>query len=262
VRERTSELIAANERLSAQWERLRKANNFKSEILGKVAHDLKNPLGVILGRAEILGELAGAKKTLADEEVAAQLAHIRRSAENLIGMVDSLLSEAMTDALDIAIRREPVNIPLLVREVADASRMMSDRKEQALAVATPKLLTVSGDHDRLREAIDNLVSNAIKYTPHGGHIHLAVAREGSEAVIRVGDDGPGLSPEDLSRLFGRFQRLSAKPTGGEGSTGLGLSIVKRIVELHGGRITAESGGPGRGTTFTITLPLAQGARAA
>jgi signal transduction histidine kinase len=262
VRERTSELIAANERLSAQWERLRKANNFKSEILGKVAHDLKNPLGVILGRAEILGELAGAKKTLADEEVAAQLAHIRRSAENLIGMVDSLLSEAMTDALDIAIRREPVNIPLLVREVADASRMMSDRKEQALAVATPKLLTVSGDHDRLREAIDNLVSNAIKYTPHGGHIHLAVAREGSEAVIRVGDDGPGLSPEDLSRLFGRFQRLSAKPTGGEGSTGLGLSIVKRIVELHGGRITAESGGPGRGTTFTITLPLVQGARAA
>ena len=204
VEERTRQLTAANRRLAAQWERLRRANHFKSEILGKVAHDLKNPLGVILGRTEILAELSAAE---GGAKVTAQADHIRQSAQRLINMVDTLLADAMADALDITIRREPVDIPVLVKEVVDASRPLTDRKEQAIAVATPKKLTVSGDHDRLREAIDNLVSNAIKYTPLGGHIQLAVAREGSDAVIRVGDNGPGLSPEDLSRLFGRFQRL-------------------------------------------------------
>ena len=109
------------------------------------------------------------------------------------------------------------------------------------------------DPDRLREAVDNLVSNAIKYSPTGGKIELVVTRQDDGTVISVRDEGAGLSPEDISRLFGRFQRLSAKPTGGESSTGLGLSIVKRIVELHGGPIAAESAGPGRGATFTITL---------
>ena len=258
VEERTRQLTNVNRRLASQGEHLRRANHFKSEILGKVAHDLKNPLGVIMGRTEILGELVADD----NEKVGAQVTHIRQSAQYLIDMVDTLLADAMADALAITIRREPVNIPVLVKEVVDASRQLTDRKQQAIAVATPKSLTVNGDHDRLREAIDNLVSNAIKYTPAGGHIQLAVAREGSDAIVRVGDNGPGLSPEDLSRLFGRFQRLSAKPTAGESSTGLGLSIVKHIVELHGGRITAESPGPGRGTVFTISLPLQPDARAA
>jgi signal transduction histidine kinase len=112
------------------------------------------------------------------------------------------------------------------------------------------------DADRIREAIDNLLSNAIKYSPPGGHIELLVSRGESGTTIQVRDEGAGLSPEDLSRLYGRFQRLSAKPTAGESSTGLGLSIVKRIVDLHGGSIDAESGGPGLGTTFILTLPAA------
>jgi signal transduction histidine kinase len=87
---------------------------------------------------------------------------------------------------------------------------------------------------------------------------MSVGRSGDDTVVRVSDNGPGLSPEDMGRLFGRFQRLSAKPTAGESSTGLGLSIVKRIVELHGGQITAESLGPGSGTTFTIALPAETG----
>ena len=103
------------------------------------------------------------------------------------------------------------------------------------------------DADRMRDAIDNLVSNAIKYSPIGGAIDLMVGREGDNIDgPGQGSRAPGLSPEDISRLFGRFQRLSAKPTGGESSTGLGLSIVKRIVDLHGGRITVESAGPGHG----------------
>ena len=90
----------------------------------------------------------------------------------------------------------------------------------------------------------------------GGKITVAVSHEGDDTVIRIADQGPGLSPEDLGRLFGRFQRLSAKPTAGESSTGLGLSIVKRIIDMHGGEVTAHSGGPGQGSTFTITLPVA------
>jgi signal transduction histidine kinase len=102
------------------------------------------------------------------------------------------------------------------------------------------------------------VSNAIKYSPAGGRIELAMEAAGDQVIIRVRDEGPGLTEEDISRVFGRFQRLSARPTGGERSTGLGLSIVKRIVELHGGRISAQSDGPGRGATFTILLPAANG----
>ena len=91
----------------------------------------------------------------------------------------------------------------------------------------------------------------------GGKILVTVAREDDNTVIRVADQGQGLSPEDLGRLFGRFQRLSAKPTAGESSTGLGLSIVKRIIDMHGGEVTAESDGPGKGSTFTITLPATE-----
>jgi signal transduction histidine kinase len=111
------------------------------------------------------------------------------------------------------------------------------------------------DADRIREAIDNLVSNAVKYSPLGGAIDIMVTQEPETICIQVKDQGAGLSPEDLSRLFGRFQRLSAKPTAGETSTGLGLSIVKRIVDLHGGRVTVESAGPAKGATFNMQLPV-------
>jgi signal transduction histidine kinase/DNA-binding NarL/FixJ family response regulator len=254
VAERTRELTVANRRLSSQWERLRRANAFKSEILGKVAHDLKNPLGVITGRTEMMADFLQATPISADK-VRSQIKHIRDSAERLIGMVDSLLTDAMADALNISIRHEPIDVPALVTEVVEASRPLLDKKRQGIEVDAPESLTVSGDPDRLREAIDNLVSNAIKYSPIGGRIAMSVHAQGDDAMIRVSDNGPGLSPEDMSRLFGRFQRLSAKPTAGESSTGLGLSIVKRIVELHGGQITVESGGPGSGTTFTLALPL-------
>ena len=91
----------------------------------------------------------------------------------------------------------------------------------------------------------------------GGKITVSVNHEGSNTVVRISDEGAGLSPEDLGRLFGRFQRLSAKPTAGESSTGLGLSIVKRIIDMHGGHVTADSPGPGQGSTFTVTLPAAE-----
>ena len=254
VAARTQDLTNANRRLAAQWARLRQANAFKSEILGTVAHDLKNPLGVILGRTEILKEMIASAGAL-DENVNAQVAYIRDAANRLTEMVDDLVSDAMADALDITIRREPVDISVLVQEVAEANRPIAARKEQSITVIAPPDHAAMCDSDRIRDAIDNLVSNAIKYSPIGGAIDLLVAREAGGILVQVRDQGAGLSPEDISRLFGRFQRLSAKPTAGETSTGLGLSIVKRIVDLHGGRIAVESAAPGKGATFKMTLPV-------
>ncbi|MCK1756842.1 DUF3369 domain-containing protein [Bradyrhizobium sp. 137] len=255
VAQRTRALMQANRRLSAQWLRLQRANGFKNEILGTVAHDLKNPLGVILGRTEMLKELISTGAS--ESGVVAQVDHIRDATKRLTTMVDHLISDAMADAFDITIRREPVDVAALVKEVADANQPLAVNKQQTISVAAPPNIVTMCDTDRIREAIDNLISNAIKYSPIGGKITVAVTHEGTETTVRVSDEGAGLSPEDLGRLFGRFQRLSAKPTAGESSTGLGLSIVKRIIDMHGGEVTANSDGPGKGSTFTITLPATE-----
>ncbi|CCE09255.1 two-component system regulator: response regulator receiver (N-terminal) and histidine kinase (C-terminal) [Bradyrhizobium sp. STM 3843] len=255
VAQRTRALMQANRRLSAQWLRLQRANGFKNEILGTVAHDLKNPLGVIMGRTEMLTELiaTGASK----DGTTAQIEHIRDAAKRLTSMVDHLISDAMADAFDITIRRESVDIAALAHEVVEANQPLAHNKQQIISVSAPAHLPTMCDTDRIREAIDNLLSNAIKYSPIGGRIGVEVKGDEDNAVISISDQGAGLSPEDLGRLFGRFQRLSAKPTAGESSTGLGLSIVKRIVDMHGGEVTAKSDGPGQGSTFTIMLPTAE-----
>jgi signal transduction histidine kinase/CheY-like chemotaxis protein len=255
VAQRTRALMQANRRLSAQWLRLQRANGFKNEILGTVAHDLKNPLGVILGRTEMLTELI--TTSASKESITAQIDHIRDATRRLTSMVDHLISDAMADAFDITIRREAVDIAALAGEVAEANQPLALNKQQTISVSAPPNVVTMCDTDRIREAIDNLVSNAIKYSPIGGKISVFVNNKGENTVIRVTDQGQGLSPEDLGRLFGRFQRLSAKPTAGESSTGLGLSIVKRIIDMHGGEVTAESNGPGLGSTFTITLPATE-----
>jgi len=210
---------------------------------------------VILGRTEMLKELISGAMGSKEGSIA-QVDHIRDATKRLTSMVDHLISDAMADAFDITIRREPVDIAALVTEIVESNRPSAANKQQTLDVTAPSGRMTSCDGDRMREAIDNLVSNAIKYSPIGGKITVAVDHDDTQALIRVTDQGAGLSPEDIGRLFGRIQRLSAKPTGGESSTGLGLSIVKRIVDMHGGKVTAESAGPGEGATFTISLPEA------
>jgi signal transduction histidine kinase/CheY-like chemotaxis protein len=259
VVQRTHELTMANERLAGQEEQLRHANKFKNDILGIVAHDLKNPLGVILGRTEMLSDLLSLDPPQLDQ-ARSQLEHVRLSARRLTEMVDTLIADAKSDALDIRLRQQPLDLATLVDEAASANRPLAERKGQTIRVSGEKRVDTTGDHARLREAVDNLVSNAIKYSPPGTGIDISLARQDGTASIKVKDQGLGLSPEDMSRLFGRFQRLSAKPTAGESSTGLGLSIAKRIVELHGGTIQASSEGPGRGATFEIVLPAGEESR--
>ena len=254
VEERTRELSLANARLATQWDRLRRANAFKREMIGTVAHDLKNPLGVVMGRAEMLKDIIG-MTPLNAELAREQIKHMGDSGRRMLGMVDTLLADAMEDALDINLRLEALDLAALVREVVDSARQAAEKKQQTVTVTAPERLTVKADTDRLWEAIENLVSNAIKYTQPAGRIEVVVERQGESARVLVRDNGQGLSPEDVTRVFGRFQRLSAKPTGGESSTGLGLSIVKKIVDLHGGEVSAESPGPQKGATFIVTLPL-------
>jgi signal transduction histidine kinase/DNA-binding NarL/FixJ family response regulator len=253
VAERTRELTNANDRLASRWAELQKVNAFKNDILSTVAHDLRNPLGVILGRAEMLNSML--EPGPASENLVAQIDHISKAARDLSEMVSELLSDAMADAMDIQIRKEIANVAALAAEQCATNQPLAAKKNQKLVLSAPDKLSASCDADRLREAIDNLISNAIKYSPQHSTIRVSVTQQAKGITISVADEGPGLSPEDVSRLFGRFQRLSAKPTGGESSTGLGLSIVKRIANLHGGTVDAQSSGPGTGTTFAIRLPV-------
>ncbi len=246
--------IRLEERVAQRTDELDRANAFKTEVLGIVAHDLKNPLSVILGRADMLGQQV-TRDPLPIDNIRKQVDQITQSARRMTAMIDALIKEAMDDALDIAIRRYPLDLARLLRSVTESNAPLAERKSQVISVETPATVPISADYDRLREAVDNLVSNAIKYTPKGGRIRISANLEGETAVISVSDTGPGLSEDDRSRLFKRFQRLSAQPTGGESSTGLGLSIVKRIVDLHGGSISAEKASAEGGTTFRIELPL-------
>src|SRR5262249_4729586 len=152
------------------------------------------------------------------EKLRDQLGHIRASATQLTDLVNDLISDAMMDALDIAIRREPIDLALMLGEILNANRALAEKKNQTLHLVSRPRRMVNCDPERLREAVDNLVSNAIKYSPVGGNIELSMSDDHNETVISVKDEGAGFSLADISRLFGRFQRLSAKPTGGESST--------------------------------------------
>ncbi|WP_082652407.1 DUF3369 domain-containing protein [Aureimonas sp. AU12] len=258
VRRRTAELAASNERLEARETQLKRVNAFKNEILGTIAHDLKNPLAVILGRAEMLQALADRLGEGVGEDVAepfrVEIRHVRGAAERLTRAVDRSMADAMADAMDIAVEARVVDLGPLVAEIVERNAGLAAAKSQNVRRRIAAPLWAFCDPDRIAEAIDNLVGNAVKYTPAGGTIEItAEVREGGIA-IGVCDSGPGLRPDDLLRLFGRFQRLSAQPTGGESATGLGLSIARKIAELHGGRIEAAETGPLGGALFTLVLP--------
>lgn len=255
VARRTLELANANERLNAQGAQLKRVNAFKNEILGTIAHDLKNPIAVILGRSEMMTSMMEQLDDAMRERFAKQVGHIRNSAERMTRIVDMSIADALADALDITVERSPVDLSAITAATAELSRALAENKRQTLTVAADAPLEVEGDPDRLAEAIDNLVSNAMKYAPVGGEIRVEAARHGDQAKVTVSDSGPGLNQQDIVRLFGRFQRLSAQPTAGESSTGLGLSIVRKIVELHHGEIVVEESGPLGGASFAILLPV-------
>jgi signal transduction histidine kinase len=251
------DLAAANRELEARNQALRRLNDVKSEFLGAAAHDLKNPLGVVMGLSEILIEQLEdmrAREPALAAEVIERAGLIRTSAEHMSVLVGQLLDTVALESGQVRLRPQRVDVSSLAAAVVDAHRPRAAVKRIALDLETRGPCSARLDPDRAWEILDNLVSNALKFSPSGSRVWVRVApRDGGGVGLEVKDEGPGLTAADRERVFGRFQRLSARPTGGESSTGLGLSIVKTLVELHGGAIGVESE-PGAGATFAVDLP--------
>lgn len=224
----------------------------KTRLLGITSHDLKGPLRSIVRAAEQI-EAAPDDR----EKVLRHARLMRGTSEQMFTLVRDLIDVAALEAGQLRLERALVDVRALAAEVVAAHEPRAQEKEQpfTFSASAAASFMVSADRGRLRQAIDNLVGNAIKFTPVGRAVRVTLAREADIVRFVVQDEGPGLTPEDYARLFQPFQLLSALPTGGESSTGLGLSIAREIVALHGGQLIVDSV-PGEGATFSIELPAA------
>lgn len=226
------------------------AGVLKTRLLAVASHDLKGPLRSIVRGAESITQQAADPVAVA---ASAQL--VRGNAERMFELVRDLLDLAAIEGGNLQLQKTTFDLGQLAGEVANRHASRAAEKGQTLVVdpSGEGGLQVFGDMARLAQAVDNLVDNAVKYTPPGGTIRVSVVRRSSHVHVAVADEGPGLGPDDLARMFQPFQRLSATPTGGESSTGLGLHITRDFVARHDGSVEVDSA-PGRGTTFTIVLP--------
>ncbi len=236
--------------LQLEKERAEQANQFKGELLHIVAHDLKNPLTTIVGMSHFLQEENFDLSTVKESAKA-----ISGSAEQMVGLITDFLNVEAMEQGKINLHRLPLSLSDLTGYVLSINKQLAKKKQQSveLILCESTESMVLADSERLYQSIENLFSNAVKYSPFGSTIIVRVERSGEHVRVSVKDTGAGLSDDDQKKLFGKFQKLSPRPTGNETSTGLGLSIAKMIVELHGGKIWAESA-PGRGSTFYIQLP--------
>jgi signal transduction histidine kinase len=254
VATRTRELLSANEKEQTARADAEAANREKDIFLAVVSHELRTPLNAILGWAHILG------KDPKDGEQARAIDVINRNAQTQAKLINDLLDAARIINGKLQLDMRPVNLAALLQEVVTAMQPAAAAKQIRIETAGVAGDTCLADPDRLRQVLNNLLSNAIKFTPAGGTIRAAFAQPGNEAQITVSDTGKGISPEFLPFVFERFrQRDQADRRAG--GLGLGLAIVRQLIELHGGTISVDSKGEGQGTTFTIRLPLKKAAGA-
>lgn len=233
-------------------EQLSNANAAKNKFLGMAAHDLRNPLASIRGLAEFLhegvvGPLTPDQLDLVDTILAAS--------QSMLALVNDLLDVAIIEAGELKIATETHSLSDLVEKSVYLANIDAAKKQTKI-VFTPSQRGpyVSIDSAKMQQVVDNLLSNAVKYSPPGSTVTVGLREENSVASIGVRDQGPGIPDNERDRLFKDFGRLSARPTGGEKSTGLGLAICRKIVEAHRGTIIAENI-PGGGCEFRVTLPL-------
>jgi signal transduction histidine kinase/CheY-like chemotaxis protein len=245
----------AREQLLLRAERARSeaeaANRIKDEFLATLSHELRTPLTSLLGWSSVLRE------SRRDEKVLAQgLDAIDRNARVQAQLIDDLLdvSRIVSGKLNLDVR--PLDIGSVTRASINVVQPAADAKEITLDYwAQPGLGAISADSARLQQIIWNLLSNAVKFTPHGGKIAIRVQRNGTDATVTVSDTGQGIASEFLPRVFDRFRQADSSTTRSFGGLGLGLAIVRHLVELHGGTVSAESDGVGRGATFSASFPL-------
>jgi len=231
------------------------ANNSASQqrnLLNIAVHDLKNPLANISIRAQLIER----KKN--DSSAVTELANqIREASNQIIAQVSKLLDTGRELSESPGYYKQ-VNLDVLIKKVAAYSTALANFKGQQITLDITPNLKVVGDELQLTEVIDNLISNAIKYCFQGGKISVKLHQRSDLIIISVSDNGPGFSEEDYSRMFKRFARLSAKPTGQENSSGLGLSIVRQFVEQHGGRVYSVLKPKGTGAQMIVELPAITG----
>jgi signal transduction histidine kinase len=250
------------ERLSDERERLlvaeqgarqeaERANRLKDEFLATVSHELRTPLTAILGWLQMIreGELAGERREHA-------LSIVERNAHSLKQLVEDFLDVSRIISGKMNLEVEPVLVMSAVEAAIEAVRPAAVAKNIRIQSTLDSKASVMGDAGRLQQVVWNLLSNAVKFTPKAGRVQVVVERRESSIAIVVADTGIGLEPDFLPHVFDRFSQAESSSTRRHGGLGLGLSIVKHLVELHGGTISVTSDGPGKGATFTVTLPIA------
>ncbi|HSU66271.1 MAG TPA: response regulator, partial [Tepidisphaeraceae bacterium] len=239
----------------------REANRIKDEFLATLSHELRTPLNAILGWTQLLRSDDGGRRS-DPEEVAHGLDVIERNARSQTKLIEDLLdvSRITTGKMRLNMRATEMGPVVLsavdvVRPAAEAKQIEVECALQPDAAAS----LVSADPDRLQQVFWNLFFNAIKFTPAGGRMTCRLEREDRDVVLRVTDTGAGIDPQFLPYVFDRFRQADSSSTRAQGGLGIGLTIVRHVVELHGGAVRAESDGEGQGATFTVSLPLASGA---
>ena len=255
------ELKHARDTIVRYGQELSRLNEEKNEFMGIAAHDLRNPLGAINGYAEIILEEAESLQPSPGEgfdrsrqEMTECASRIHNTSQRMAEMVGNLLDANRIERGEMQLNLAPTDLGPALTSVVETQRPHATAKQQNIHLEGESIPVVALlDPSIMVQVLENLVSNAVKYSPPGKNIFVRLKQQPSLARMEVQDEGPGLSAEDQKKLFGKFARLSAKPTGGEHSTGLGLSIVKKMVEAMNGKVWCESE-LGRGATFIVEFP--------
>jgi PAS domain S-box-containing protein len=252
LRDANGRLVAAAVREQEARADAEEANRLKDEFLATLSHELRTPLTAILGWARLLrsGQL--------DERSGARaLEIIERNADAQNQLIEDILDVSRIITGKLTLHVEPVEPVAVIEAAVEAVRPAAAAKRVELNImVSPEMGLVSGDAARLRQVVWNLLTNAVKFTPEGGRVEVRVERADSHVRIKVSDTGEGIDPEFLPYVFDRFRQADASTTRKRGGLGLGLAIVRHLVELHAGTMSAESEGLGRGAIFTVILPLA------
>jgi two-component system CheB/CheR fusion protein len=251
-RERLIEEIAASNAALAE------ADRRKDEFLAMLGHELRNPLGAIASAAYLIRLRASG-----GPEVARALEILERQIQNSSRLIDDLLDVSRITRGAIQLKREPVELGAVVASAVEAQRFAIDAGRHEVTLRLPdEPIHAQGDPTRLEQVVSNLVNNAAKYTREGGRIGVELSLEGDRAVIRVRDSGVGISPELLPRIFDLFVQGDTTLARGASGLGLGLTVVRRLVEMQGGAVSASSAGPGKGSEFAVSLPVLRRVRLA
>jgi PAS domain S-box-containing protein len=241
----------AEELLNRQSEALREADRRKNEFLAMLSHELRNPMAPIRNSAQVIRLLGSV-----DPNVQRAAEMIERQVGQMTRLVDDLLDVSRIASGKVRLQKELIELSTVVASAVETSRPLIDRRRHQLTVnLCPEPVLLHGDMTRLSQVLANILNNAAKYTEEGGRINLTVELGETEAAVRVRDDGMGIPPETLPHIFDLFAQGDRSLARSEGGLGIGLSLVKELVEMHGGRVEAFSGGRGRGSEFVVRLPV-------